>query len=260
MLNVRNPQLSNLVARAETLRNEENYYEAADYYLDAINIKNPIAQQELKENKFPDKSPYCLRLHLIRLLCLEKAGERTSSTYEKECRTVIAKYKNPANGKLWRHYIAVYQQLINHYSELHNSPAFNTTLFEILNSEPRYLPFLAYFFINANFSGISFEKLNSVIENYEKSSARKYPGVDYLKLKILERTNTNAFNSAYDFLRKYPRFEYVREVVDLLENSLDKFNSAQLKRYNNALKVLAIKQPVKNTETISFIINKINKK
>ena len=258
---VRNPQLSNLVAQGEILRTENKQFEAAAMYLDAINIKNPNAQRELKEIKSPDNSPYGLRLHLIRLLCLEKAGERTSSTFEKECRIVINKYKNQAKGKLWPHYIAVYQQLINHYSELHKISAFNNTLFEILDAEPRYLPFLSYFFINSNFSKLAPSRINAVIEKYENSDARIYPSVKYLKLIIADRFGSNSFAIAYDFIKKYPRFENINEVVKILENSVDKSKPEQLKKYKNALVVLAIKQPYKKDDTsqIAFIINKINK-
>ena len=259
---VNNAQLSDIVAKAETLKNEQNYFDAAAAYLDALNLTNPAVISELNEIKQPDKNPYVLRLHLMRLLCLEKAGERTSTAFEKECRQIIDKYKNQANSNLWPHYISIYQQLLNHYSELHEISAFNNTLFEILDSEPRYLPFLAYFFINSNFNGLSYSKINNIIKNYENSDARIYPNVDYLKLKIIERTGGDTFTAAYDFMKNYPHFEYINNVVKIMGNSIDRSKSDQLEKHQRSLVVLAIKQPYdkENTSTIALILNEINPK
>jgi len=251
----------NIVARAEALKNARYYSEAANLYLDAINITNINAKNELKEAKPPDKSPYCLRLHLLRLMCLADAGLGGTSAFRNECRQIINEYRKQSTGKIWTFYIGVYQQLLNHFANLNSNNKMEEVLFEVLDSEPRYLPFLTYFFVNSDFRITTVSKINNAIKHYENSNAKTYPNVEYMKLKFVEKKGGDSFTAAYNFINRYPRFEHINEVVKTLGNSIDRSKPEQIEKYKNALIVLAIKQPYdkEDTSKIAFILNEINK-
>ena len=75
----------------------------------------------------------------------------------------------------------------------------------------------------------------------------EFPGIECLKLKIVENTDGDTFNTAKEFAEKYPQYEFTAYVINIMRDSINPKKPQQIKEYYETLILLIGKQPKKTS-------------
>ena len=265
---IRNTELSNAVANAETLTANGDYGDAADAYLQVINLNNANAQAELNENKEFCLYPYSLCLHLERLECLRKAKQRRMESFGNECRQILVKFKEQAAGNKWNGYMAVYDHLMKHYRVNKNKEMVIKTFEEAVAYNPLHNNTCFYidYLLQTAPEPIDQKivlKIRYLIELYKNTAGKLSSGMALRKLFFTKAINGDVFSEAIDYLKTYPNtmFHEIKWAIVMARDSISYDKPEQVKEYYNTLNILAIKQT--NTESrlevVGYIINEKKK-
>ncbi len=265
---IENPELSNIVAQAESAFADKQYILAAESYLNAINLTNSDAKAELDEIKPPYSYPYSLALHVHRLFNLQKARQRRTDAFGNECREILAKYKKQAAGEKWEGYMAVYEQLMRHYRVNNNREMVIKTYeeavnYNLLHNNTSYYIYYLLHFTPQPIDKKTISKIRNLINIYKNAAGKLPSGMALRKLTLTKKTGGDIFPEAINYLKTYPNtiFTELRIAIIMARDAISFDKPEQAKEYYNTLTILAIKQP--NTkdslEIIGFIINEKKK-
>ena len=141
-----------------------------------------------------------------------------------------------------------------------NIEEMQNVIFNMINENPQTLKYVYKYFAhsferfnnmplteeNTNLTQL-ITKLQKSIDNYEKSGLPEFPGIECLKLKIVENTDGDTFNTAKEFAEKYPQYEFTAYVINIMRDSINPKKPQQIKEYYETLILLIGKQPKKTS-------------
>jgi len=263
-----NPQLSNIIVQVEVFDEENDHGSAAELLLTALKLTNQNAKAELAEIKKPYVVPYALILHYKRLGRLGLTEKTGDESYAREAREVIDAYKKEAKGKSWEVYNRVYEQLINHFLINQNDIMIRKTFEEAINYDPRsrlsgrYIDYILHTAdVPVNSQVIA--QVNAIIEKHTKAGAGISSDIALRELMLWKKTGNNTFNKGLDYLKNYYKASplELKNAIAITRVSIDSDKPEQIKKYKDALAVLAVKQPTdeERMELLGYILNEIKK-
>jgi len=268
MPDIRDAELSGIIAKSELCDAEKDHLGAAKHLLIALNLTNNNVQQELTEIKHPFVVPYALILHYKRLGRLSEAGQTGSKSYACEARKVIDKFKKQAKGKSWEVYSRIYEQLLNHYFINQNDKMIRETLEEAVNYDPRsslterYIDFIFYI-AKDPINKQAASQVEKIIKKHKNAGIGLSEGIALKELVLWQKTGHIAYRKGLDYLEHYykatPR--ELERAITITRDSIDPKKPEQIKEYKNALITLAIKQPSDKTrmKLLGLILKEIKK-
>ena len=258
-----NSGISNAYAKAIMLEKEEKFSEAAKIYSKILNSTNNSIEFELSQDRFIKGYPLSANIRARQLSCLIRSGGFRSESFKSKCISALKEYKRKPGNIVHTPYVEINQALMSYYWDNKQNDELYKCIFDILDYDPRTFPDF-YDFLWAAVEKPSLTendkeilaKIKQAIKNYEKTNPPFNAKLELFKLSILEASGENIFNSATQYLKKYPADENTIKILELLRKAIDYDKPEQIKQYYKLLTYLAVKQPINkdNYKIIGFIL------
>ena len=256
-IQINNSTVSNAIAKAEELKLEKKYSDAAIVYLEILNTTNKEAKLELTQEKNIKGYPLSADLQAQRLSCLFFTKEFGTEEFKNECLNALKKYKRKPSKDILTPYVQIYQQLLNYYWALNDVEKIENTAFEVTDYDPRAFPYVYHFLWKTLDKPVdpandelahpdykeTLSKIKHAINNYEKTNPPVNPQIQYFKLKLLEANGEDVFAAAAVLLKNNPRSDNLLAVLGIMRDAIDPDKPDKIKQYYKMLITLAIKQP-----------------